>query len=773
MTLSQAGLSIFLIAVAFQDGAVRPTPSPPQPPPVAQRKDPPKEALPISTDSLLSEARQSLKHRDLEGARTRFDLALKRFEQRGDLKGQAEAHSGLAEVSWARGDLQGALTSFEKSLSLCQRLRVKEPRLQAQTLVNRGEVLIAVGQPEEAIGSFNEARKLVHPERDQDIRFAIASGAGLAYLDLELRDRAVFAYNQALNIAPRLVDKAISHHRLGTVYTLQEKWSEATEALKKSRDLARQAKAQAKTKDFRTEAYQIEAYALADLAHLDDLAGRDREALDGFTRARKIFEELEINLYVASTLFGTAEVLRDLQRFEEAIDSIERSIDLTEVIRSELTEADDRVGFFANRHRYYDLYIELLMEQARRKPGEGYAIQAFEASEQSKARSLLDDMAGEPGPATQGMKPKEIQSELLDQDSLLLAYSLGKNGSFLWVMDPATITVHRLPRREVIEEAASRAWSELSQGRGNAEIEGLSRMLLPAGIPSLTGKRLLVSMDGLLHRIPFTLLKGKGHQMLFLDHVITYIPSASVVVGMREKLANRPLAPKKFAGVGDPVFQITDKRLSGLGEATDPGDRGSTDALIGRLERLPFSDREVRGILRLFSDEDQTFSVFGFDANRSILDEMDRFQILHFATHHIPGDDPNSTGLVLSLFDESGRPQNGFLTAPEIYSLNLPAELVVLSACGTGLGEDVRGEGPVGLTRAFLHAGSKRVVVSLWSVKDESTAELMTRFYRGMVEHKLKPAEALQAAQKSMYGERRWRPSYRSWGSFVLQGEPR
>lgn len=760
MTLSRTGLSILLTALAFQDGAARPSP-PPQSPPAAQRKDPPKEGLPASTDSLLAEARRYFDQRDLERARIRFDLALKRSEQIGDLKVQAQAHSGLAEVAWARGDLQGALTSFERSLAFWKRPGMNEPRLQAQTLVNRGEVLLAVGQAQEAIGSFNEARKLVRPERDQDIRFAIASGAGMAYLDLDLRDRAIFAYKQALNIAPSLADKAIINHRLGNVYSLQENWLEAAAALRRSRDLARQAKD-----------LQVEAYALADLAHLDDLAGRDREALDGFTRARKIFEQLRINLYVASTLFGTAEVQRDLQQFEDAIASIERSIQLTEIIRSDLTETDDRVGFFATRHRYYDLYIELLMEQARRKPGMGYGVQAFEAGEQSKARSLLDDMAGESGPGTQGRRLKEIQSEL-DEDSLLLAYSLGNRGSFLWVVGPSTISVHRLPRRDVMEEAAHQAWRELSAGRGNSEIEGLSRMLLPAGIPSLAGKRLLVSLDGSLHRIPFTLLKGASRRMLFLDHVITHIPSASVVVGMREKLASRPLAPKRFGGLGDPVFQISDERLSGLGEPTGPGSRGSMDELIGRLERLPFSDREVRKILSLFPDNDETFTAFGFDANRGTLDAMDRFQILHFATHHIAGGGPDSTGLVLSLFDESGRPQHGFLTAPEIYSMNLPAELVVLSACGTGLGDDVRGEGPVGLTRAFLHAGARRVVVSLWSVNDESTAELMHRFYRGMLEDNLKPAEALQKAQASMYDERRWRSSYRSWGSFVLQGEPR
>lgn len=767
LILNRAGLSLFLIALACQDSAIPPSPLAQSraTPPAKELQEPSREWRPASTtDDLFTEAHRYLDVRNLEEARTRFELALKLSGQKGDLHGQAQAHSGLAQVSWARGDLQGALTSFQAALDIWQQPGMGDPVLQAEALVSRGEVFLAVGKPHDAIGSFNEARKLLRPEGNQRLRFAIASGVGMAYFDLDLPSRAAFAYQQALNVAPSFEDKAIVYHRLGTAHSILDNRPEAAKALGSALEFARRAKDP-----------WVEAYALADLAHLSDLEGREEEALAGFAQARNLFEDLENNLYVASTLLGTAEAQRDLGRLDDAIASIERSIQLVERIRSDLNETGDRVGFFSTRHRYYDLYIELLMAQARRKPGAGYGVQAFEASEQSKARSLLDDMAGESGLATQGMKLKDIQRELLDEDSLLLAYSLGNQGSFLWIVGPATISVHPLPKRTDLEDAAFRAWSELAERKGTSAVESLSRMLLPAGIGSLAGKRLLVSLDGLLHLIPFTLLRGDGDRMLFLDHEITHIPSASVVVGMRRKLESRLFAPKKFAGLGDAVFQMTDTRLSGLGEPTDFSDRGTMEELIGRLERLKFSDDEVESILRLFPDKEETFAVFGFDANRELaLNPMlARFQILHFATHHVAGEHPDFTGLVLSLFDENGRPRQGFVTAPEIYNLNLPAELVVLSACGTGLGKDVRGEGPVGLTRAFLHAGARRVVVSLWSVKDETTAELMRRFYREMLEGKLHPAAALRAAQISMYEERRWRSSYRSWGAFVLQGEPR
>lgn len=695
-------------------------------------------------------------------ARSLCNRRLKLSDQNGDLKGQAQAHYGLGLVAWARGDLQNALNAFEASLSFWQRPGVKEPAQQANTFFKIGEVLLAIGQPHDAIATFNEGRKLLRRDDPAELRFQILSGTGMAHFDLGDWRKAIFFYRLALDIAETSEDKALALHRLGTAFRLQGDRSEAEVTLRKARQIARTG-----------EAHRVEAYAIADLAHMADLAGREQEALRGFEQARQVFLDLEINLYVASTLLGTAETYRDLGQLDKAIASIEQAIELVEPVRSNLEKPEDRVGFFAARHRYYDLYIELLMEQARRRPGEGYEIRAFEASERSKARSLLDDMAAESDPAMLGTSLNQIQARLLDRDSLLLAYSLGERGSFLWVVKSTSLSVFNLPPRAQVEAQASLAWSGLSQGRGRSDVGKLSQMLLPAGIGLRSGERLLVSPDGLLHLIPFTLLKGRGDRMLLLDHEIAHVPSASVVLGMRQKLAARGLAPMRFAGFGDPVFRIDDKRLGGLGEPTGAGERGM-EAMISELARLDYSDDEIEDIYSLFP-EGQRFKALGFKANLETVLEgsgLGRFQILHFATHHLAGGHPTFTGLVLSRFDERGHPQRGFLTAPEIYDLRLPAELVVLSACGTGLGQNVRGEGPVGLTRAFLHAGARRVVVSLWSVNDHVTAELMRRFYFQMLHNKLSPAAALREAQISMAQDEDFRQKFTSWGAFVVQGEP-
>jgi CHAT domain-containing protein len=163
-----------------------------------------------------------------------------------------------------------------------------------------------------------------------------------------------------------------------------------------------------------------------------------------------------------------------------------------------------------------------------------------------------------------------------------------------------------------------------------------------------------------------------------------------------------------------------------------------------------------------------------FQANREAVmsPELRQYRIVHIGTHGLLNNrHPELSGLVLSLVDQRGRAQDGFLRLNEIYNLELPSEFVVLSACQTGLGREVRGEGLIGLTRGFLYAGAARVVVSLWKVDDLATAELMRRFYSGLLgPAMMRPAAALRAAQASMSKEKRWRSPY-YWAGFVLHGE--
>jgi CHAT domain-containing protein len=170
---------------------------------------------------------------------------------------------------------------------------------------------------------------------------------------------------------------------------------------------------------------------------------------------------------------------------------------------------------------------------------------------------------------------------------------------------------------------------------------------------------------------------------------------------------------------------------------------------------------------------DERLVATGFDASlKTVLSgELARYRIVHFATHGcINSRYPALSSLVLSLVDRQGRKQDGFLRLADVYSLELDADLVVLSACRTALGKEVRGEGLIGLTRGFMHAGAARVLASLWSVDDRATAELMKRFYRHLLKDHLTPPAALRAAQLGMARDPRWASPY-LWAGFSLEGE--
>lgn len=188
--------------------------------------------------------------------------------------------------------------------------------------------------------------------------------------------------------------------------------------------------------------------------------------------------------------------------------------------------------------------------------------------------------------------------------------------------------------------------------------------------------------------------------------------------------------------------------------------------------RLPYSGQEAQAILAL-APQASTLQLLGLDATPQAVAsaELNRYRIVHFATHGIlKSERPELSAIILSLVDKDGRSQNGFLRLQEIYNLRLAADLVVLSACQTALGKEIRGEGLVGLTRGFLYAGAARVVASLWNVNDVATAELMSRFYKRLLQGGERPAAALRGAQREMLQHHRWRLPY-YWAAFTLQGE--
>jgi CHAT domain-containing protein len=382
----------------------------------------------------------------------------------------------------------------------------------------------------------------------------------------------------------------------------------------------------------------------------------------------------------------------------------------------------------------------------------------------------------------------------------------------LWALTTTTIRSFELPQRAEIEAAARRVYELLATQSDELDpqaLNSLSQMLLTPAADQLGRKRLLIVSDGMLQYIPFAALpiparsvavsdrRGSssptlraGSTPIIQNHEIVSLPSASVLGLLRRELGERQPAPKTLAVLADPVFQKTDPRVrpttnvqsaeqqrqveKGNEKTARPSNlqRSGKEVGLTTFDRLVLSRREADLIASLAS-RGQPLKAVDFEASRSTATspELAQYRIIHFATHSLLNNQqPELSGIVLSLVDQQGRAQDGFLRLYEIYNLKLAADLVVLSACQTALGKDVKGEGLVGLTRGFMYAGTPRVVASLWKVSDEATAELMRRFYRNMLKDGLRPAAALRAAQVSMSKEKPWTAAY-YWAGFVLQGE--
>ena len=378
----------------------------------------------------------------------------------------------------------------------------------------------------------------------------------------------------------------------------------------------------------------------------------------------------------------------------------------------------------------------------------------------------------------------EIQKQVLDPDTLLLEYSIGEKTSWLWTVSMDQLHAFRLPSRAAIEEQATRVYQLLATHRPDTElapeIRKLSDMVLAPATSVLGEKRLAIVADGPLQRIPFALLAASER-----PREIAMLPSASAIAALRTQTAGRAPASKLLAVFADPVFDSSDPRAHGQPVLLAQTQVANASRLLEhlavtqsggdahlRIPRLPFTSQEADAILNVAHDPSD-LKATGFDASRAeaLSGVLGQYRYLHFATHgYLDTERPELSALVLSQFDERGRPVDGFLRVNDIYNSRLAADLVVLSACQTGLGKEVRGEGLMGLTRAFLYAGVPRVIVSLWSVDDRATAELMAAFYRSLLRDHKRPSEALVAAQQELRKRKEWQSPY-YWAAFVQQGD--
>lgn len=393
---------------------------------------------------------------------------------------------------------------------------------------------------------------------------------------------------------------------------------------------------------------------------------------------------------------------------------------------------------------------------------------------------------------------RQIQEQVIvDDQTLLLEYNLGLDKSYVWAVTRNELKSYELPPLNQINEAAQKVYNLLktSAGTRNANelaqaTRELSQMVISPVTAELNKSRLIVVADGPLHYIPFQILTlpTAGDQPLVATTEIVNSPSASILGQLRQEALRKKPPTKTLAAFGDPVFAsnyaqrresdsnsyvaalqgLPDERwrqsvrdIEANGDSIDPN----------KIPGLYFAKHELLSLENVAGS--QTFLATGFDATPEKLKNTDltEYAILHFATHGILNPKrPENSGLFLSTMTRDGKPQNGFVGLEEIYRLHTPVNLVVLSACQTGLGKDVRGEGLIGLTRGFMYAGASSVVSSLWKVDDEVTAELMKHFYTNMLQRGMPPAAALRAAQNSIREQPQWSSPY-YWAAFTFQGD--
>jgi CHAT domain-containing protein/Tfp pilus assembly protein PilF len=692
--------------------------------------------------SSLGKKREALKY---------YEQVLFRYEALGDAVQEAIALNDIAAIHESLSEFDKALDYFKRALDIDQKLKIKDD--EATVLNNIGAVYRSLRQDELALNYYNQALSLRRVIKDKPGEALTLANIASTEKRLGRLDNAQSHIDASLRTTESLRQKIFGmEQRVSYFATIQQDYALYV-------DILMQLHAQRPSGGYHKEALYVFERATA------------RGILDLLAEAR-------INIR-----HNTGEkLLTQAVKLQKLINDL--SSEQTALLSKDHSEADavsiaKRLADTIAQHEETIAQIRFISPR--------YAALA------------------QPQPLTSSA----IQEQVVDRNTLLLEYALGEEHSYLWAVTPTSITSHQLPPRAEIE-AAARAVRELLIERQNkpdetkaqyqarmarvaesdanywAQAAALSQMLIGPVASQLGAKRLLVVAPGALQYLPFAALpipqgdgktpenenQPKTFTPLIVEHEIINMPSASALAVLRRETAGRRPAPKEVALLADPVFDPNDERAdhAGRDKTTSQNSKSTEPGQSRRFSRLRYTRAEAESILKM-TPKATSLRAVGFQADKptAVDGKLGQYRIVHFATHGLLDDQrPELSGVVMSLMDKEGRPQDGFLRLHEVYNLQLPVELVVLSACDVGLGKAIKGEGLVGLTRGFMYAGARRVVASLWSVDDQATAELMIRFYNGMLKKKMRPAAALRAAQIEMWKQSK---SPYFWGAFVIQGE--
>jgi CHAT domain-containing protein len=662
------------------------------------------------------------------------------------------------------------------------------------------------GEPQKALEYYQRSLSIQQPGEYQRFRARTLGDMGLAYVDLGEDVRALDYFNQALALSRKTKDRvgeAVGLYNLALATRGQSDLAASRQYIEECLRIVESLRAS-------VASHKLRASYVASIHRYYDF-----------------HTELLMRLHQAHPSEGYAALALEASeraRARSLLESlVEGGVDIRRGIDPQLLEREQRLRrtMDAKADRLMRLMsVEAKREEAAILEAEVQDIAVRYDQLQAEVRSKSPRFAALTHP--QPLSLEVIQREVLDEETLLLEYALGEERSFLWAVTQETFAPHELPPRADIERMARRLY-ELMTARQPLPLETvrdhrtrvkeadsqyieeaarLSEILLGPVAEQLDIKRLLIIGDGALQYLPFGALpvpraakSGEKLVPMIAEHEVVSLPSASTLAVLRRETGARESPEKTVAVLADPVFEPDDPRVAGEAPRSDHiikealsgtprspprvsdlrralRDAGFMREGVRSIPRLPATRQEAKAIVAAARAE-TSFVAVDFRANREMATNSDlgNYRIVHFATHGLLNSEhPELSGIILSMVDEQGQPQNGFLRLPVIYNLELPVDLVVLSACNSALGKEVRGEGLVGMVRGFMYAGAARVVASLWKVDDEATGELMRRFYHGMLKQDLTPADALRQAQIAMWKQKQWQaPFY--WAAFVLQGE--
>jgi len=701
--------------------------------------------------------------------------ALEIARELGAKRSQARHLGNIGIVYYELGNYPKALKYFEQSLMIARETEDKEGA--GICLGNIGLVLTDSGDFAKAFEFYEQALKIDREIGNRKSQGFVLNGLGNVSFKLGDYSRSVEYYKKALAIGQEIRSPAEvweAHAGLAAAYEEQGKYEksfshyrQAVEEIENVRSLLPTEEFKAGFLESKMEVYEKVIHLLANLHKQQSLKNYDKEAFHYAERARA-------RAFLDILAEARADVRSGIEpEFKQRERSILRKLSRIQTqLRNPNLSAQDWRKLTSGLKRLEDEHEALKREIRRKNPR--YANLIY------------------PRP----YRLSQVQKQVLDENAALLEFSLGKERSFVWLITKEHSSLHSLPGQDDIERKVEQHLQTISKPVGLTNPFSrhyflgyeLYTMLLGPVIGELEGKsHLIIVPDGILHYLPFETLitqkvnQDEGVNYLLKDYQISYAPSASVLGYLQDEGKKVRRKRLQLLAFGDPSFGRISEMAAARGEenmavemelnAEETANRGLYERRGFTFRRLPFSGTEVMEIADLFPPSEKTVYL-GERAKEEVVksEALERFKYIHFATHGIIEQKvPSRSGIVLTLDEDPT--EDGFLQVNEIFNLKLDADVVVLSACQTGLGRLRKGEGIIGLARAFMYAGTPSVVVSLWNINDRSTASLMKNFYACLKKGSNK-TEALQLAKLQMLQSERKlyrHPFY--WAAFVLIGD--